>query len=96
MSYEIVTGILRQQLSFEGVVLTDALGMGAITNEYTSAEAAVNAIEAGCDILLCPDDLRESFEAVTESVENGTISEERINESVYRILRLKRMYGLIK
>lgn len=96
MSYEIVTGILRQQLNFEGVVLTDALGMGAITNEYTSAEAAVNAIEAGCDILLCPDDLRESFEAITESVENGTISEERINESVYRILRLKRTYGLIK
>lgn len=96
MSYEIVNGILRVQLNFEGVVITDSLEMGAITDEYTAAEAAVNAIEAGCDILLCPDDLQKTFEAVMEAVENGTISEERINESVYRILLLKQTYGLLK
>lgn len=95
MSSEIVTGILRQQLGFEGVVITDALAMGAITEEYTSADAAVNAIAAGCDILLCPYDFCEAFEAVTDAVSNGTISEERINESVYRILLLKQTYGLL-
>ena len=95
MSSEIVTGILRQQLGFEGVVITDALAMGAITEEYTSADAAVNAIAAGCDILLCPYDFCEALEAVTDAVSNGTISEERINESVYRILLLKQTYGLL-
>ena len=95
MSSEIVTGILRQQLGFEGVVITDALAMGAITEEYTSADAAVNAIAAGCDILLCPYDFCEAFEAATDAVSNGTISEERINESVYRILLLKQTYGLL-
>lgn len=96
MSYEIVNGILREQLNFEGVVITDSLEMGAITDEYTAAEAAVSAIKAGCDILLCPDNLQEAFEAVIEAVENGTISEERINESVYRILQLKQTYGLLQ
>ena len=96
MSYEIVNGILREQLNFDGVVITDSLEMGAITDEYTAAEAAVSAIKAGCDILLCPDNLQETFEAVIEAVENGTISEERINESVYRILLLKQTYGLLQ
>lgn len=97
MSDEIVNGVLRQQLNLKNnVVITDALEMGAITNEYTAAEAAVNAIKAGCDILLCPDNLQETFEAVIEAVKNGTISEKRINESVYRILLLKQTYGLLK
>lgn len=96
MSAEIVNGILRQQLGFDGVVITDALAMGAVTEGYTSAEAAVNAIEAGCDILLCPDDFKEAFEGVAEAVSSGTLSEERIDESVYRILLLKQTYGLLK
>lgn len=96
MSAEIVTGVLRQQLGFDGVVITDALAMGAITEEYTSAEAAVKAIEAGCDILLCPDDLQGAYEGVVDAVNNGTLSEERIDESVYRILLLKQTYGLLK
>ena len=96
MSYGTVNGVLRKQLSFKGVVITDSLEMGAITNDYTSAEAAINAIEAGCDILLCPSNLEEAFEAMIEAIKNGTISEERINESVYRILSLKQTYAILK
>lgn len=94
MSHEIINGILRQQLGFDGIVITDSLEMGAITNEYDSGEAAIKAMEAGCDILLGPENYQEAFEAVVGAVENGTISEERINESVYRILLLKKTYGL--
>lgn len=95
MSYKIVSGILRQQLNFNGVVITDSLEMGAVTESYTSAEAAVNAVNAGCDILLCPDDFRAAFDAVIKAVEDGKVSEERINESVYRIILLKQTYGLL-
>lgn len=96
MSGEIVGGILRQQLNFPGVVITDSLEMGAITQEYSPAEAAVTAIEAGCDILLCPEDLQAAFEAVMNAAENGTISQACIDESVSRILLLKQSYGLLK
>ena len=95
MSDEIINDILRQQLGFDGVVITDSLAMGAITNEYNSGQAAIEVIKAGCDILLGPEDFREAFEAVIDAVENGVISEERINESVYRILLLKEKYGLL-
>ena len=95
MSYEIINDILRLQLGFDGVVITDALEMGAITNEYNSGEAAIKVIKAGCDILLEPENFQEAFEAVVDAVENGIISEERINESVYRILLLKEKYGLL-
>lgn len=92
LSYPLVTGILRQRLGFEGVVITDALEMGAVTQTYSPSEAAVAAVAAGCDILLCPADLTEAFNGILEAVGNGTLSEERINESVYRILSLKAAY----
>ena len=95
MSYEMIHDILRLQLDFNGVVITDSLAMGAITNEYDSGEVAIKVIEAGCDILLGPENFQEAFEAVVNAVENGTIGEERINESVYRILLLKKEYGLL-
>lgn len=95
MSSEIVNTILRGQLGFDGVVMTDSLAMGAITNEYDAGEAAIKALKAGCDILLGPENFKEAFEAVVNAVENGTISEERIDESVYRILSLKQRYGLL-
>jgi len=94
MSDVIIQDILRHQLGFTGVVITDALAMGAVTNEYSSGDAAVGAIRAGCDILLEPQNFREAFEAVADAVEKGTLSEERIDESVYRILLLKEKYGL--
>ena len=88
-SHTMVTEQLRETLGFEGVIVTDALNMGAISNIYSSDEAAVRCIEAGIDLLLMPNDLETAVSGVVSAVENGTISEERINESVRRILKLK-------
>lgn len=95
LSYPIVTELLRGELLQGGdvLVVTDSLAMGAITEQYTPAEAAVQALNAGCDILLMPDGLTEAFDGVVAAVENGTISEERLNESVARILRVKQQYA---
>lgn len=95
MSRQIVTGILKGQLGFEGLVITDSLEMGAITNNYTPGEAALGALEAGCDILLMPDSLQEAFDAVVAAVESGSFSEERLDETVKRILRFKQAHGLL-
>ena len=94
MSSAVVTGLLREQLGYQGIIITDALNMGAITNLYTSGEAAVQAISAGCDMLLCISNVEGAVEAVTEAVEAGTISEERIDQSVLRILIAKLQYGI--
>lgn len=93
LSYEMVTGILRQKLQFNGIIITDALNMGAISANYSSGEAAVMAIEAGVDMLLMPADFHSAYEAVLGAVRDGRISEERINESVLRIIRIKRKIG---
>lgn len=89
LSKVIVTDILRNELGFQGVIITDALDMSAITEYYTSEEASVMAIEAGVDMLLMPDDFNAAYEAVLTAVKDGTISEERIDESLERIFRLK-------
>ncbi len=89
LSKELITGRLRGELGYNGAVITDALNMGAIHENYSSAESAVLAFEAGNDILLIPYDYREAFDAVLEAVRSGRISEERLNDSVRRILALK-------
>jgi len=89
LSYEIITGLLRKKLGFDGVVITDALNMGAITAEYSSAEACIMTIQAGADLLLEPYNFRDGYNGVLEAVKNGTISEERIDESLRRIIKLK-------
>lgn len=89
LSYKLLTGKLRNELGYDGVLITDGMEMGAINNSYPSGEAAVMAIEAGNDIILLPYDYRESFNAVLNAVNSGRISEQRINESVLRILNLK-------
>lgn len=89
LSYEILTEKLRGELGYDGVICTDALEMQAITKYYGNGEAAVMALNAGADILLIPADLEDAFDAVMEAVENGTITEQRLNESVRRILTLK-------
>lgn len=95
LSYPIVTGLLRGELlqGEDVLVVTDSLAMGAITEQYAPAEAAIRALNAGCDILLMPDGLTEAFDGVVAAVENGTVSEERLNESVARILRVKQQYA---
>lgn len=94
LSYDIVTEKLRNEMGYDGVVITDSMEMGAITSAY-GAESAAMAVKAGCDIVLMPLYFEESFEAVVKAVENGEISEDQINASVLRILTLKEKYGII-
>lgn len=89
LSAKVVTDILRGELGFKGLVITDALNMGAISGSYESAEAAVRALEAGCDLLLMPEDFQTAFQGVLDGVNSGRITEERIDESVKRILEVK-------
>lgn len=89
LSETLVTDVLREQMGYEGIIITDSLSMGAIANYYTSAQSAVLAFSAGCDMLLMPGNFQEAYTAVLEAVRNGTISEERLEESVYRILLAK-------
>ena len=89
LSKELIHGRLRQELGYDGLVITDSLSMGAITDHYGAAQAAVLAFEAGNDVLLLPENYVEAFNGLLSAVENGEISEERLDESVLRILRLK-------
>ena len=95
LSREIVTGILRAQLGYDGIVITDAMNMGAIADSYTSGEAAVKAFAAGCDMVLCISDLAGTVAAVTAAVADGTLSQDAIDQSVTRILNAKLQYGII-
>lgn len=90
LSYEIITNKLRNELGFDGVIITDAMEMGAISKEYSSAEAAIKAIEAGIDIILMPANYIEAFDAVYNAVKEGRIPESRIDESYNRILNLSK------
>ena len=92
MSYTMLTEKLRGELGYDGIIVTDALSMGAITEKYTSSEACILCIEAGADVLLMPYDYFEAFDGVVSAVEEGRISQERINESVYRVLRFKEQW----
>lgn len=87
--------MLREELSFAGVIVTDSLAMEGITKQYTAARAAVQAVQAGADILLMPNGLAEAFDALVAAVEDGTIPESRIDESAARVLALKARCGLI-
>ena len=95
MSYEMITGKLRGELGYEGIVITDGMAMGAVTQRYSSAEAAVKAIQAGADIVLMPENYIEAFNGVLAAVKDGSISAARLDESVLRILELKDKYGLL-
>ena len=90
MSPIILQDKLRGELGYQNIIITDGMEMGAITQQYTSAEAAVGSIKAGVDIVLGPRYFTEAFDAVMDAVNNGTISEERINQSVRRILKLRK------
>ncbi len=96
LSKTIVTDLLRNELGFQGVVITDALDMNAITQYYTSEEAAVMAIEAGADMLLMPEDFQAAYDGLLAAVQEGTISEERINESLERIYRVKSRWKMMQ
>ena len=95
LSEEIVTGILRNKLGFDGVVVTDALEMSAISSYYSDEEAAVKAVQAGVDMLLMPVSVEKTYMALLTAVHNGNLTEERIDESVRRILLLKDKYRIL-
>lgn len=89
LSSILVTDVLRNQMGFDGMVITDALNMGAITEQYSSADAAVKALQAGVDMLLMPQDFEGAYQGVLQAVGDGRLTEDRINESVTRILKIK-------
>ena len=89
----VMTDILRDELKFEGVIVTDSLQMGAVTERFDSAEAAVTALEAGADILLMPIDFQAARQGILDAVESGRISEKRIDQSLRRILMTRYRTG---
>lgn len=89
LSPVLLTDILRGQLGFEGIIITDALNMGAIVDSYTPEEAAVKALEAGVDMLLMPGDFQKAYQGVLTGVKEGRLSQNRLDQSVYRILEVK-------
>lgn len=94
-SRTIITDVLRGELGFTGAVVTDSLSMGAVTETYTPGEAAVLALQAGADLLLMPAGLAQAYDEVLAAVEDGRLTEARIEESVTRILALKQQAGLL-
>ncbi len=95
LSKEMITGKLRGDLGFQGVVVTDSMEMGAIESNYDSAEASIMTIEAGADIVLMPQDYVAAYNGLLAAVQTGRIPVTRIDESVLRILNLKEKYGLL-
>jgi len=95
LSTDIVTSILREELGFEGVVMTPPLNEGVITKNYTSEYVAVEAVKAGCDMIVMPENLEESYEALLSEVRSGRLDEKVINTAVCRILQNKIERGIL-
>lgn len=95
LSYQTVTELLKGELGFQGIAITDSQAMNTISGVYGAGEAAVMSVQAGIDIVLMPEDLTQAFEAVRSAVESGEISEERIDQSVRLILEKKEKLGLL-
>ena len=92
LSKKLITDFLKNELNFNGLVVTDALNMRALTNYYTKEEICSKAVEAGVDILLMPSSSRTCLASVKNALGKGTIDEDRIDESVRKILKLKYEY----
>lgn len=92
----VMNGILRNDLAFKGLVVTDAMSMSGLTLYFTQEEASVRALEAGADLLLKPADPDASFRGVKAAVKSGRLSEQRIEQSVRRVLAAKFDLGLVK
>ncbi len=94
LSKPVVTGLLRDKLGFQGLVVTDGMTMQGITNHYAASEAAILALEAGVDCILVPDDFEKAFDGVLAAVQSGRISSQRLDASVRRILAAKSWAGI--
>ena len=95
LSHPILTGVLRDELGYDGVVVTDSLGMAGVRQKYGDARVPVLALEAGVDQLLDPPNLDLAYHAVLDAVRSGELTEARIDQSVQRILRLKFEHGIV-
>ncbi len=95
LSESVVTGLLREELGYDGVIMTDSFQMGSITENYEQSEAAVTSIQAGCDMILMPMEYEACYQGVLQAVQDGRISEEQINASCMRILRAKAERGIL-
>lgn len=96
LSYKIETGILRDELKFEGVAITDSFEMESIADNYSVDDAVVMSVKAGMDMILQPKDMASAVNSIEQAVADGELSEDRIDESVRRILTLKESRGLLK
>lgn len=96
LSRPILTGILRERLGYDGVVVTDSLGMEGVRTKYGDARVPVLALKAGVDQLLNPPDLDLAWNAVLTAVREGELTEARLDESILRVLRLKSRLGLFR
>ncbi|GAA2256485.1 beta-N-acetylhexosaminidase [Streptomyces ruber] len=96
LSRPILTGVLRGELGYDGVVVTDSLGMEGVRKKYGDDRVAVLALKAGADQLLNPPSLGIAWHAVLDAVREGELTEARLDESVLRVLRLKRRLGLFE
>ena len=95
LSKAVCTDLLRGELGFEGVIVTDSMQMNTIAGSYSSSEAAVMAVQAGVDMLMIPEDFESALQGLKDAVASGEISESRIDESVLRILQEKEKLGLL-
>lgn len=89
LSEKVVTDILRREMNYRGLIITDALNEKAVSDYYTADVAAITALKAGCDMILMPEDFKLAYQGVLDAVEQGTISEERINDALRRVYRIK-------
>ena len=89
LSSTVITELLREEMGFEGIIITDAMNMGAVAQQYSSAESAVMALKAGNDMILMPGDFKAAYQGVLDAVDRGELTIERIDASLRRILRVK-------
>lgn len=96
LSNKVVTGLLRKQLGFKGLVITDGMEMKAVKDHYSIEESIVKAIQAGHDMIIAENDYEKSLYAIVNAVKKGSLSEKMLDERIKKILLLKQKYGLFK
>ena len=92
LNKKIITDLLRDELGYEGIVVTDAINMKALTNNYTEQEIYELGIKAGVDMFIMPSDISKAIDSIEALVNDGSIEEELINKAVIRILKVKEKY----
>jgi beta-N-acetylhexosaminidase len=96
LSHKVLTGLMREDMGFKGVIVTDAMNMGAISEHFGPVDAAIRAVKAGADILLMPVGIEAVANGLYDAVNSGDISEDRLEQSVERVLTLKLNRSIVK